>query len=129
MCNDKKINMDLQVQRISKAVVNSLDAQVASIDHTTARRLTLVRSEALAQGQRKQRFVPMGPGWSAVLASVASFLVIMMFWNTPVPETSSGIVATNSGATLEHLPIMSSSDDLEFYQSVDFLLWMEKNAG
>ena len=56
-------------------------------------------------------------------------LLVALLWFEPVEKNPDLVVTEGSPTTVESLPILSSSDDLEFYQSVDFLIWMEKSSG
>ena len=59
---------------------------------------------------------------------LVAFLAIPL--NTEAPEADSLQLATYEPTHfIEDLNILSATDDIDFYQSVEFLEWMENNAG
>ncbi len=47
----------------------------------------------------------------------------------PIQELDQTPVLVVENSIMEDLHLLSASDDIEFYQSVEFLEWMEQNAG
>ncbi|MFT4727430.1 MAG: hypothetical protein ACI9UN_001925 [Granulosicoccus sp.] len=112
-----------------------LDAQVENLDFNISSKLSAARHQALAGQSRagSRRFGFTGLQWpSLVIASCAvvsvAFLALQL--NTVAPEADSSQVAINESTYfMEDLNILSATDDIDFYQSVEFLEWMENNAG
>ena len=115
--------------RLTSELTAELDAAVEAIDSSIVRRLNDARREALAQVSGKRYTSFFGTSWASAAIGVTALLVVVLLWFEPLEKDSDLVVTDNSPTTLESLPILSSSDDLEFYQSVDFLVWMEKNSG
>ena len=123
-----QVRAGLTDARLTRELIAELDAAVDAIDGSTASRLASARREALAQVPGKRSISLFGTPWATAAAGLAASLVVVLLWFEPV-ENSADLIATDSGLiTLESLPILTSSEDLEFFQSVDFLVWMEKNS-
>jgi hypothetical protein len=119
-----------------QSVLNEhLDAQVENLDFNITSKLSAARHQALA-GQSSAvsgRFTFVGLQWPGlVVASCAVVLVafLALQFNTLAPEADSQQVAINESTHfIEDFNILSATDDIDFYQSVEFLEWMENNSG
>ncbi len=117
-------------ERTVRELVRALDAEIDALEPSTVARLAHVRLEALEHGSRERdrsRRPFAGPdrprlalAGTAAVAALAAILVAAPVPNEPpVPPTVAG------PAALEVLPALSGVEELEFYESVDFLLWLE----
>lgn len=120
---------------VQNALNKHLDAQVENLDFNISSKLSAARHQALAgQARAGSRFFGFaGLQWPGlVVASCAvvfvAFLALQL--NTVAPEADSSQVAIYEPTHfIEDLNILSATDDIDFYQSVEFLEWMENNAG
>jgi hypothetical protein len=98
--------------------------------------LRTVRREVLAQQQPKSanHRAPVF-GWGMAFAAVAGVLVVgAVLLNTDIVTTTTSqpdVVAESRSEQLllEDLPIMAGQDDLQFYQELEFLQWLEQEGG
>ena len=126
---NSKVRAELTGARLTDKWTAELDAAVDAIDDSTVRRLSGARREALAQVSGKRSIFSFGTPWATATVGVAALLVVVFLRMDPLENSTDLIVTDSSPTTLESLPVLSSSEDLEFIQSVDFLVWMEKNSG
>ncbi len=127
--SDGQVRAGLTGARLTRELIAELDAAADAIDGSTASRLAGARREALAQVRGKRSISFFGTPWATAIAGLAASLVVVLLWFEPVENSADLIETDSSPITLESLPILSSSEDLEFFQSIDFLVWMEKNSG
>ena len=129
---DKLTEDEITVQNVLN---KHLDAQVENLDFNISSKLSAARHQALAGEPRisKKSFGIVGLQWPAlVVASCAVVLVAFLAvqLNTEAPEADSSQLTTYEPTLfIEDLNILSAADDIDFYQSVEFLEWMENNAG
>jgi len=116
--NDDQLNVD--EPWISAAV-----AQLRQpLDPKTSAQLRAIRRSALDQPVSKSR-LPMFFLWGVpTLASVFAIVVSFGLWQES--DNDIPLLQTAENVVLEDLSIIKASDDLEFYQSLEFLLWMEQ---
>lgn len=93
----------------------SLDTQEQSIDYVTRTKLSAARARALDAGSRFEWFSARTAA-AAVSLSVGAVVLVNLSPDTP---ESTPLMAS------QDLPILSSSEELEFYQSLEFLEWMD----
>ncbi len=96
-----------------------LDESAASLDARTLSRLSRARARAVAAVavRRRRRFVlPAGAIATAAVALGAWFLVARP---GPEPELES---------VLADIELLSSTDDLELYENLEFLEWLDFDA-
>lgn len=93
----------------------SFDAE--PVDIVTTQRLNQLRQQALqsTQPSRLSQF-------ALPLATFASFSVIALLVILLQPRSQPSLVADN----IDAFEIISSSDDLELYQNLEFYLWLEQ---
>ena len=129
---DKLTEDEITVQNVLN---KHLDAQVENLNFNISSKLSAARHQALAGEPRisKKSFGIVGLQWPAlVVASCAVVLVAFLAvqLNTEAPEADSSQLTTYEPTLfIEDLNILSAADDIDFYQSVEFLEWMENNAG
>ena len=93
----------------------SLDEREQSIDYVTRTKLSAARARAMDSGSRFQWLGARTAGAAITLAVCA-----LVFVNLPRDAPQSTPLMAS-----QDLPILSSSEDLEFYQSLEFLEWMD----
>jgi hypothetical protein len=112
-----------------------LDAQVENLDFNISNKLSAARHKALAGQSRaaSKKFGFAGLQWPHLMVAscavvLVAFLAVQL--NSTAPEAESPQIALNEPTHfIEDLNILSAADDIDFYQSVEFLEWMESNAG
>jgi len=116
---------------IKEALNKHLDAEVNSLDFNVTSRLAAARHTALSNHQAKPLWQQM-IGWRSVAGLAATIAVAYVIGSQllvtstmqPTPQTTE--IAT--GELMEDLTILAEGDDIEFYQSIEFLEWLETNS-
>jgi hypothetical protein len=127
---DKLTDDELAMQSV---LSKQLDAQVEDLDFNISSKLSAARHKALSGQSRNanKKFVFSELKWSSAAlvccaAVLVAFLTVQL--NYSAPEAVSTQVAVNEPTHfIEDLNILSATDDIDFYQSVEFLEWMESN--
>jgi|GEM_PF-1604396 len=116
--NDQKSPMDEQW------IATASEQLRQPLHPTIAAQLRAVRRSALDQPKRKPR-LPLFFLWGMpTLAGLVAIVVTFSLWQEPDNEIP--LLQTAGNTALEDLSIIKASDDLEFYQNIEFLLWMEQ---
>jgi len=72
-------------------------------------------------------------GWTTAAGSTAVLAIAVVlglqFYSSTTPQSTDAVGQLSQQALIEDLNLLSSSDDIEFYQSVEFLEWMASNSG
>ena len=116
-------------------VQTHFDAEVDKLDFNITSKLAAARHRALAELPESRANAPSLPawlGWQSLAGSVAAlslaiFLVVKIV--TPEQAVSVSDDAIAGVNVMEDLQLLSASDDIEFFQSMEFLEWMESNSG
>jgi len=127
----EKAPMEQQDQQLSDALRIKLEQEVASLDAATRAKLVAARRNAIASMPAQRSWLPVRP-WTlgAGLASFALLMLVLLPYMSPPPLIPGDEAhLTTTTAVLEDLSILTASDSVEFYQSVDFLLWLESSSG
>lgn len=114
-----------------KSAVNELDDSVASMDSMDASRLRTARQMAYREAESRRQ-----KGWSAALGDWLSWqggfalactiaLVATVTLNLNLQQAGQ----SKPKAGIEVIPLLTAKEDLEFYESVNFLLWLENKQG
>lgn len=109
--------------------LSDLDQSVETMDPAIETRLNAARRLANREQNRAFRFweIPQWLTGAAIACSIALVATVAINMNTATNQpVESHIATTNKPITLDVMPIMTARDDLEFYESIDFLLWLEK---
>jgi hypothetical protein len=135
-----------QQQWVADRVNEHLNSRVESLDFNVTSRLSAARYRALAQSQDKDvNKISWTPAWlnrtpisPAILSGLAmATLVAVVGYNllvglTPDQPTNSITADADthqvSDSLIDDMPMLSSGDDLEFFQTLELLEWMENNA-
>lgn len=120
----EKINED-NTARFLHSVSHSLDQSVDAMDVSTQARLRAARREALAATESRRRPTWLMPVGSLAVAATVAVLTVSV-WLVP-PETA----VDGSMPSVEDIALLSDSEALEFYENLDFYLWLddENKAG
>jgi len=122
------VNETEDTDRLLKMSTSTLDQAADALDDATLRDLCRVRREALlaskpaASGKRPAWLLPMGGlATAATVAILTTSLWLMSPENDPVAQLP----------PLEDLVLLGDTESLEFYEDLDFYLWLddEKDAG
>lgn len=127
-------------QWITESLRDHLDAQSNNLDFNVTSKLSAARHRALAQ-ETNTSTVGSFISWFSWKTAVASTAVVALtifatqqFYQTN-PEPAIGVndsIAANQvpqQVLIEDLELLTASDDIDFYQSVEFLEWMAINSG
>jgi len=112
---------------LEKLTHQLLDESLDELDDSVLSRLRYARLEALkvadSQSSGAAFAIPRFPSWLAPVSTGTAFasiaLMVTLFSFQPhSPEESSTIL-------LEDIKLMSANEELEFYQNLEFYLWLE----
>lgn len=121
--------IDPEASRISAILNRELEREANELDAVTRSKLSAARHRATANVPGRHAI---SKPWAlgASLASIALLVLVVLPNLAPLSTPPSDQPQlTAATAVLEDLNILAASDSVEFYQSVDFLLWLENNAG
>ena len=92
-----------------------LDHSVDALDEETSSRLRQIRYQALNNKPEKHNwFTP----YSAFAATAAVLVLSVTVWLTQLP-------AINDELVLEDIPLLTTSEELDFYQELEFYNWLD----
>ena len=124
---------------IKGAVQQHLDREVDAIDFNVSSKLAAARHRAMEQHKSGNTGLATDwLHWPALAGGSAMLVLALVVGNQFYPPTSdtlpaNTVTAENTpvapGDLIEDLPLLSATDDIEFYQSIEFLEWMESNSG
>ena len=124
---DKDSNLE-----INELLTASLDQRVESIDAVTSAKLSAARHRALEQSNSPGLWGLFSP-WKSGFAVLSICVLAMSLWlNDNDPTQPPSIAASEQSNMLADLEILASKDGVEFYESLDFLIWLEnapENSG
>lgn len=99
---------------------HNLDQAVETMDASTQARLRAARREALAASESRSRPAWLMPVGSLAVAATVAVLTVSL-WLVP-PDTA----VDPQLPTLEDIALLSDSEALEFYENLDFYLWLDE---
>jgi hypothetical protein len=108
--NDKLLNQ----------MKSTLDRAAEEIDDATLMRLSAIRREALAAGENQKSFSWWMPVGGLVATATALVLTVSLWTMSP-----------NDNAfmpPLEDIALLSDKAELEFYEELDFYLWLDSEG-
>lgn len=109
------MNREDEDRQLTARARDMLDQRLEELDEETIGRLRAARRKALrGLSPRRPRWIVMG-GWAA---AAASFLLVVALWNT------SNRVLEAPGI-FEDLELLSTREDMEFIEDLDFYLWLD----
>jgi hypothetical protein len=126
--SDEK-TMDPKERQLSAELNRVLEQEVRELDQVTLSKLSAARHRATAE--TKDSWIPLKPWvFGTGLASMALLaMIVLPRFSSPVVDQPEVVQLTSSAAVLEDLSILAAGEGVDFYQSVDFLLWLESNTG
>jgi hypothetical protein len=126
--NDQQKALGEQV--LLSAAKATLEDSVGQIDAQTLARLAAIRQRAVDAAMSRQSAAAWFSRWvlpmGGAVTAMAAALVVFTLWVQP-PEQNAAPVAA-----LEDLNILTGSEEIEFYQELEFYEWLavnEKAAG
>lgn len=121
--------MDSKERQLSAELNRVLEQEVSELDLVTLSKLSAARHRATSS--TKDSWIPVRPwAFGTGLASMALLaMIILPNFSPPVVIQPEAPQLTSTAAVLEDLSILAAGDGVDFYQSVDFLLWLESNTG
>ena len=93
-------------------IQKDLDKFHDELDVDTLRQLQLVRDNALKQKRRSPWLLP---SLTTAMAGVIALVFVLQFVSPNIVETT----------TFDDISLLSSSDELELYEDIEFLYWLE----
>ena len=116
---------------VQKALNQHLDARVESLDFNVTSKLAAARHRALDQ-QAAPSLWQSFFRWQSLAGGTAALAVAYLIGAQLLitPEALQPTVATDpaAGDLMADLPILAEGDDIEFYQNIEFLEWLESNS-
>ena len=92
-----------------------LDNSVDGIDEDTSSRLRKIRYQALNnKAEKSYGLMP----YSAFAATAAVLVLTITIWLTQAPDINDELV-------LEDISILTSTEELDFYQQLEFYNWLD----
>lgn len=121
---------------LKRSLQSHLDAKVDNLDYTVTSKLSAARHRAMSAKSESRYKTNTSDAWfswttvagSTAVLAIAAVLGLQMF-SSQTMQPADSFDQTAQHVLMEDLNLLSSSDDIEFYQSVDFLEWMENNSG
>ncbi len=103
---------------VADKVTRALDEELEAMDAATLQRLNQAREAALRQLRRRSRL-----RWQVPVAALATvLLVVAVALNI---HTGDELVQTVDLASAPPLELLTSGDDLELFEDLDFYLWLD----
>lgn len=102
-----------------------LDARAASLEPQLAARLREARQTALATPRRVGH-----SGWVPALAaaSLAAVFIGVMWFGTETQGPEPGMIQASLAPESADFELLTSSEDLELYERLEFYYWMEQQG-
>lgn len=116
--NDHKLYMDEPWLR------NAVEHLSQPLHPSVAAQLKAARRSALDQPKKKSRLSPIFLWGMPTLAGLVAIILSFGLWqesDIDIPQ-----LQTADKVAFDDFSIIKASDDLEFYQNIEFLLWMEQ---
>lgn len=107
-------------QQFLRRLKMSLDHQQDAIDDSTHQALRQIRKRALSQLDNQNSGARSLRSWYPVLAATATASIIA---SIAVTINLSG--ESNVQPTLEDIPLITATDDIMFYQDLEFYQWLD----
>lgn len=121
---------------LAESLNNHLNTQVEALDYTVTSKLSAARHRALASEPRRLTGVGSSFTWfspAKAFGGMGALMAIGVLGFQMYTQGPANTAQIDNHATqqvfIEDLNLLSASDDLEFYQSLEFLEWMESNSG
>lgn len=118
-------------QAVKQALDAHLDTRVQNLDFTVTSKLAAARHRAMDQALVQPGWQRLF-GWQSVAGSAAALTVAYVIGGhlltspAMVPDLPGNELTTSD--LMEDLTILAEGDDIEFYQNIEFLEWLESNS-
>ena len=123
-------------QWVAQNLQEHLDSKVETLDFNVTSKLSAARRRALASEQTSST----SDGFSnklfksqALVGGVAVMVLTVFLGSQLMPQQVAPTIEQASELThtslIEDMTMLSSSEDIEFFEAIEFLEWMESNAG
>ncbi len=113
------MTMDEGERRFLERTRAALDESAASLDASTLSRLSRARAHAVDAAAARRRFRFALPAGAVAFASVA----LIAWFLVPAPGSEPALERV-----LTDVDLLSSTDDLELYENLEFLEWLDFDA-
>ena len=116
---------------VKQTLSQHLDNEVEQIDFTVASKLSAARQRALAEQTTSTTWYGR-LGWQHMATALASLALVYVLAsqipgsNAPPPTAQDTEFATVN--LMEELSLLAEGEDIEFYQNLEFLEWLENNS-
>ncbi len=110
------------------ALSDQLENKADSLDSTTLARLSAARHRALEQQDHQKSGVFRNTVWKSGFAAAAIGFLALTIWFTGIREINTEKLYSAEADMLSELPILASEDSVEFYRSLEFLIWLENES-
>ncbi len=111
---------------VSDCLKKSLDTEVNELDCISSSKLYSARLRALAQLQTNRQSFFRGFGKIGIAVAASIVLTVTLLLEAPQEVSETNTIA--AARVFEDLNILASNDSVEFYQSLDFLVWLENES-
>lgn len=111
-------------QTLLSAAKHTLEASVENLDQETIDRLAAIRLQALASADRNRKLSWLSASWlkpAGGFVTAAVLIASVMLWS------SNSVDGPAPLAVLEDIKLLTDSEELEFYQDLDFYQWLAVN--
>lgn len=110
--------------RLLELSIRTFDEKNVNLDDDTLHRLRQARKEAIASSETKpDDSVITFPTWLSSASTATAFASISLIAITLLlqPELSQVVTST----PLDDIALLSSAESLEFYENLDFYIWLD----
>lgn len=129
-----------QDEWVASCLQNRLDRKVEELDFNVSSKLSAARHRALSAESSNGKFgglfggflpkpILLGSGVAAVLAVVVGTKLFPTMLSEPAAQPPVQAVQLTQSDLIEELNLLSAGEDLEFFEAIELLEWMESNSG
>ncbi len=104
---------------LERRIVRTLDEEAAALDAATLSKLRRARSSAVASLAGQRAHTPWGLAFAG--SAAAALLAAGLWWNLSIEN--------GFAPPFEDLELVTSSEDLDLYEDLDFYEWMTTVEG
>ena len=113
------MNKSKSEQLLLESINQKLDQSVIDIEPSTKVALRKIRQHALAHTDKKSAALLSWMKPAPLMAAVSLVLILSVSLRMTL-DTASTLTPA-----LEDIPLLTATDDIEFYNDLDFYLWLE----
>jgi anti-sigma-K factor RskA len=118
-------------ESVRRVLTQHLDNEVQDLDFNVTSKLAAARHRALSQETSRSIWSRLF-GWQSVAGGSAALVVALMVGNqmlkTDAITASPQPADLAASGMIEDLAMLAEGDDIEFYQDIEFLEWLESNS-